>query len=130
MKLPNVDEELILELLGIAYTNDTAASIPGGDIKIRLAFPISAMFSHDCLPNVVRHIGRKKDGFQLKGYAAKNIKKGEKLSISYVDLLLPTLIRQEILRKVSTLMDKGPSKNCVVSKLSILNLPYLCRFFY
>ena len=58
MKLPNVDEELILELLGIAHTNDTAASIPGGDIKIRLAFPTSAMFSHDCLPNVVRHIGR------------------------------------------------------------------------
>ena len=46
MKLPNVDEELILELLGIAYTNDTAASIPGGDVKIRLAFPTSAMFSH------------------------------------------------------------------------------------
>ena len=83
------------------------AIIPGGDIKIRLAFPTSAMFSHDCLPNVVRHIGRKKDGFQLKGYAARNIKKGEKLSISYVDLLLPTIIRQEILRKVSTLTDRN-----------------------
>ena len=65
------------------------------------------MFSHDCLPNVVRHIGRKKDGFELKGYAARNIKKGEKLSISYVDLLLPTIIRQEILRKVSTLTDRN-----------------------
>ena len=83
------------------------AIIPGGDIKIRLAFPTSAMFSHDCLPNVVRHIGRKKDGFQLQGYAARNIKKGEKLSISYVDLLLPTIIRQEILRKVSTLTDRN-----------------------
>ena len=34
MKLPNVDEELILELLGIAHTNDTAASIPGMAIQV------------------------------------------------------------------------------------------------
>ena len=71
-------------------------------MKIRLAFPVTAMLSHDCLPNVARHIGRQKDGFQIKGYAARNIKKGEKLSISYVDLLLPSMIRQEILKKVST----------------------------
>ena len=48
MKLPNVDEELMLELLGIAHTNDTAASIPGmalqvvefsnGEYKIRKIF--------------------------------------------------------------------------------------------
>ena len=34
MKLPNVDEELILELLGIAHTNDTAASIPGMALQV------------------------------------------------------------------------------------------------
>ena len=73
----------------------------GGDVRIRLAFPSLAMFSHDCLPNMVRHIESHKNGFQVKCYASRNIKKGEKLSHTYVDLFLPALIRKDILKKVS-----------------------------
>ena len=102
MKLPNVDEDLILELFGIAYVNDFSFLLPGGNVRIRLAFPGTAMFSHDCLPNVVRHIDRHENGFQIRCYAARSIKKGEKLSNTYVDLFLPGLIRRDILKKVKT----------------------------
>lgn len=97
-KLPNVTEDLILELFGIAYINDFSALV--GDIRVRLAFPNAAMFSHDCAPNVVRHIENINHGHQIKCYAAKNIKKGDRLSTTYVDLFLPGIIRRDILLKV------------------------------
>lgn len=97
-KLPNVTEDLILELFGIAYINDFSALV--GDARVRLAFPNAAMFSHDCAPNVVRHIENINHGHQIKCYAAKNIKKGERLSTTYVDLFLPGIIRRDILLKV------------------------------
>ena len=76
--------------------------MPGGDVRIRLAFPGTAMFSHDCLPNVVRHIDRHENGFEIQCYAARSIKKGEKLSNTYVDLFLPGLIRRDILKQVKS----------------------------
>ena len=116
MKLPNMDEDLILELFGIAYVNDFSALLPGSNVRLRLAFPGAAMFSHDCLPNVVRHIDNHQDGFQIKCYAAKNIKKGEKLSTTYVDLFLPGLIRRDILQKVRILRSICYPDPCVHSR--------------
>ena len=88
-----------MELFGIAHVNDFLVMV--GDVRVRLAFPDAAMFSHDCTPNVVRHIEGLSEGNVIKCYAARDITKGEKLATTYVDLFLPTLIRKDILRKVS-----------------------------
>ncbi len=99
MKLPGVDEVLILELFGIAYVNDFSSLMK--NVRVRLSFPNAAMFSHDCIPNVVRHIEGLSNGHQIKCYAARDIKRGERLTTTYVDLFLPRQIRRDILRKVS-----------------------------
>ena len=94
----HIDERLILELFGIAYINDFSSLV--GEVRLRLAFPNAAMFSHDCTPNVVRHIEPSKHGHKILCYAARAIPKGQRLTTTYVDLFLPGLIRRDILRKV------------------------------
>ena len=98
MKLNDVTENLILDLYGIAYINDFSALY--GDLRLRLVFPRAAMFSHDCTPNIVRHIEGLKDGHTIRCYAARDIRKGEKLNTTYVDLFLPGLIRRAMLKEV------------------------------
>ena len=62
----------------------------------------SAMISHDCTPNVVRYINGFEGGNLIHCYASRDIPKGEKLSITYVDLLQPGLIRRDVLKKVGS----------------------------
>ena len=65
-----------------------------------MAYPKVAMLSHDCTPNVVRNIYGLEDGNKIHCIASRDIKKGEKFAITYVDLLQPGTIRREILKKV------------------------------
>ena len=102
--LMNVKKDDILEAFGIGYINEFSTYI--GDVKPRLCYPKVAMISHDCTPNVIRIIYNLEANNKMHCIAATNIKKGDKLSISYVDLFEPGTIRREILRKVcSWLLD-------------------------
>ena len=96
--MTDISKDDILEMFGIGYINDF--STPIGDVKPRLCYPKVAMLSHDCTPNTVRVLQDIANDNKIQVFAAKDIKKGEKLSISYVDLFQPGLIRREILKKV------------------------------
>jgi hypothetical protein len=63
------------------------------------------MCSHDCVPNsVYDHVNVKAEDeppvFEVALKAKRKIRKGEKIFISYVDILLPTYIRQKNLLEV------------------------------
>jgi hypothetical protein len=67
------------------------------------------MCSHDCTPNAVYdHINMAKDGqppvYEIVLKAKRKMSKGEKILISYVDILLPTMSRQKNLLEVKTLL--------------------------
>ena len=89
---------MTLETFGIGYVNDFSTFI--GDVKPRVCFPKVAMISHDCAPNVARYIHNIGANNKIKCIAATNIKKGEKLSMTYIDVLQPGFIRREILSRV------------------------------
>lgn len=62
-----------------------------------------SMCSHDCVPNsVYDHVrgDQEPPEFEVILKAKRPIKKGEKIFISYVDILLPTYIRQKDLLEV------------------------------
>ena len=94
----NVKKDDILELFGIGYINDFSMIV--GDVKPRVCYPKVAMISHDCAPNVARYIHNIGANNKIQCIAATNIKKGEKLSITYLDVLQPGFIRREILSRV------------------------------
>ena len=100
LKPKGLDEELILTLLGIGYTNDFSTDC-GNGASIRLTYPKTAMFSHDCSPNLARYIDGVENEFAMKTYACRNIPKGEKLAITYIDIMAPTPIRKDTLKKVN-----------------------------
>ena len=63
----------------------------------------TSMCSHDCVPNsVYDHVrgDQEPPEFEVVLKAKRPIKKGEKIYISYVDILLPTYIRQKDLLEV------------------------------
>ena len=73
-------------------------SIEKARAEIRLCYPLVAMCAHDCVPNTFRCIdGRAErggDGFLQEVRARTDIKRGESITISYVDTVLPTPIRR------------------------------------
>ena len=69
--------------------------------RIRLLHPLGSLLSHDCAPNVKRYYSSIANGNYLQCRASVNIQKGQKLTISYTDPLIPTLIRRQILKDVS-----------------------------
>ena len=95
----NVKKDDILEIFGIGYINDFSMLV--GDVKPRVIYPKVAMISHDCAPNVGRYIHNIGANNKMQCIAATNIKKGEKLSITYLDVLQPGFIRREILSRVT-----------------------------
>ena len=96
--MKNTHKFLNLETFGIGYINDFSTFI--GDVKPRICYPKVAMISHDCVPNVNRYIHNIGANNKIQCIAASNIKKGEKLSITYLDVLQPGFIRREILSRV------------------------------
>ena len=66
---------------------------------------LPSMTSHDCVPNCIYdHVNVKDEDqppqFEVVLRSKGTIKKGEKIFISYVDILLPTYIRQKNLFEV------------------------------
>ena len=99
VKAKGLDEDLICILLGIGYTNDFSTD-SGNGTNVRLTYAKTSMFSHDCSPNLVRYIDKVDANFTMKIYASRNITKGEKVAITYIDLLAPGPIRKDDLKKV------------------------------
>ena len=99
VKAKGLDEDLICILLGIGYTNDFS-SVSGNGTNVRLTYAKTSMLSHDCSPNLVRYIDKVDANFTMKIYASRNITKGEKVAITYIDLLAPGPIRKDDLKKV------------------------------
>ena len=107
--LENVDERLILTICGIFYTNDFSTRVASKDnenkfAKVRLCYPLTAMCSHSCIPNTSRGILGFNENFRMVITASQTIKKGEKIEMSYVDIMLPTIVRQNKLREVGKTM--------------------------
>ena len=98
LKLKNVDQQLIWKIFGICYTNEFSTKV--NDARVRLTYRKVAMLSHDCTPNVTRYLSGFGQNNKIKIMAIKDIVAGEKLAITYVDVVLPGLIRRDILRKV------------------------------
>ena len=98
MKL-DVDRETIFKIFCKGYINDFSTKI--SESKIRMVFPKTAMISHDCSPNIGRYIdiGLESNN-TMRCIAARDISKGEKLAITYVDLIMPGIVRRQQLKKV------------------------------
>ena len=58
------------------------------------------MCSHSCIANTSRRIQGLDENFLVIITASQTIKKGEKIEMSYVDTMLPTIVRQNKLREV------------------------------
>ena len=108
--MDDVDETLILTIFGIFYTNNFSVRVDGGKdehgnptscAKILLCYVLLSMLSHNCIPNTTRTILGKEKNFRVEVLAKRTIKKGEKISITYADVLLPVVIRQKHLKEVS-----------------------------
>ena len=69
-------------------------------IKIRHIHPLASILSHECAPNVKKYYTGISQGSNLQCKAAVDIKRGQRLTVSYIDLLVPTMIRQKILKEV------------------------------
>ena len=69
-------------------------------VKIRHIHPLASILSHECSPNVKKYYTGISQGSNLQCKAAVDIKCGQKLTVSYIDLLLPKMIRQKILQEV------------------------------
>ena len=69
--------------------------------KINLLHPLSSLLSHSCIPNSKRYYSGIEQGSYLNVRAVVDIPKGSKITISYTDSLIPTLIRQKMLKEVS-----------------------------
>ena len=74
--------------------------VPRSCPKIRLAYALVAMCSHDCTPNTWRNILGSSQGFRHDLRAKRKIAKGEKICINYEDMLAPNLIRRQHLNEV------------------------------
>ena len=72
--------------------------------KIQLIHPLASLLSHDCNPNVMKYFGGISEGNHLQCKAAVDIQMGQKLTVSYIDLLIPSIIRQKILNEVNTFL--------------------------
>merc|ERR1712062_565417 len=97
LKLPNVDENLICTVLAIIETNSIEKEFIGK--KVKMIHPLASLLNHECSPNVILSYSGIPQGHNLQIRATKDIKKGQELTVSYIDQLLPTLIRQKILKE-------------------------------
>ena len=61
-------------------------------------YQIASIPNHDCLANTVHQFCPLEEDFRMVVKAARNIKAGEDITHSYVDVQEPFLVRQELLR--------------------------------
>ena len=100
---------MTLTIFGIFYTNDFSTKVANsgarkGFAEVRLCYPLAAMCSHSCVANTSRQVLGLDQNFLVVVHASQTIKKGEKIEMSYVDIMLPTIVRQNKLREVSCIM--------------------------
>ena len=94
-------KEDILRIFGVFYTNDFSTIVDSGEEsanKVRLCYSMVAMCSNDCLPNTWRTIGNTDNGFKHEVTSRRKIAKGEKITLAYEDIFLPTLLRRKDLK--------------------------------
>ena len=99
------NRQLLYTIFGICYTNDFSVRVQSvlnpskPASRVRLCYPLTAMLSHDCMCNTSRYILDLKDDFVVVLKAMKCIKRGDIITLNYVDIMVPTIIRNEILMK-------------------------------
>lgn len=59
-------------------------------------YPLAAMINHSCIPNCIQHFN---DEGVIAIRTMRNIKAGEEISISYIDIAMPTWLRRKELLK-------------------------------
>ena len=101
-----------------------------GFAKVRLCYPLAAMCSHSCVANTSRQVLGLDQNFLVVVHASQTIKKGDKILFNYNDVMLPTIIRQKILKEVCF----HKSKLCYLNLMyntqeKHLNLLYPCKYF-
>ena len=65
--------------------------------KLRAVYPLSAMMAHSCVPNSEQSFGDYRQSELLELRATRHIAEGESITISYTELLTPTLCRQVVM---------------------------------
>ena len=99
-------EDDIDTVLGIFLVNDFEInakideeewSSVGGNDSIRGLYQIASIPNHDCIANTTHQFASLEDGFRMIVKAARDIKKGEEITHSYVEAQEPFLTRQELL---------------------------------
>ena len=107
MGLTEFSEDDIDTVLGIFLVNDFEInaslddgeewSSSGGNETVRGLYQIASIPNHDCRSNTVHQFSSLNDGFRMIVKAARDIKKGEEITHSYVEAQEPLLVRQELL---------------------------------
>jgi len=98
LKLPDdVDENMIYTILAIIETNSVDKEFFGK--KVKMLHPLASLLNHDCSPNVVLSYSGIAQGHNLQVRATKDIQKGQELTVSYIDQLLPTSVKQKLLKE-------------------------------
>uniref|UniRef100_A0A1B0D7G9 Uncharacterized protein n=1 Tax=Phlebotomus papatasi TaxID=29031 RepID=A0A1B0D7G9_PHLPP len=87
-------EEEILRVLGIVYIN--GHEVPLTDPPYVAIYAIASLFEHSCCANVAKSFTETGD---VVFWAAREIRKGDHLSICYTDALWGTLERQQHLKE-------------------------------
>ena len=106
---------------------DPVTGVPRSCPKIRLAYALVAMCSHDCSPNTWRNILGSDRGFRHDLKAKRKIKKGEKICISYEDMLAPNLIRAQQLLEVKCLFKRSSKYvNIYINRSSVAK----CKIYF
>ena len=100
--LTEFSEDDIDTVLGIFLVNDfeiySNSSVSSND-GVRGLYQIASIPNHDCIANTNHQFASLQDGFRMIVKAARDIKKGEEITHSYVEAQEPFLTRQEVLHK-------------------------------
>ena len=93
----------VLNFQRLEFSDHFSFSGDFGGLQIRLIHPLGSILNHACNPNVKKYFSGITHGNYLQCRASTNITKGEKLTVSYLDLLTPFQIRQRLLKEASTI---------------------------
>ena len=101
-----------------------------GFAKVRLCYPLAAMCSHSCVANTSRQVLGLDQNFLVVVHASQTIKKGDKILFNYNDIMLPTIIRQKMLKEVCLYKSKFCYPNLMYkTQESHPNFLYPCKYF-
>ena len=96
LKFSEYSEMEILNIAGILDTNCFEIILPSSKIRARGIYPITAMMSHECIPNTKHFVD---ENLKMKVIACSLIRKGEMILTSYTHPLKTTVERRYQLKE-------------------------------